>query len=88
MYDKERKERKMIMQIQNEKLVNKIVESYNEYLEERIRTFGLYNTIQYLMDEQFSEEDLKELGFTEKDISLSKNMTDEEREEADLRYVM
>lgn len=77
----------MIMQIKNEKLVNKIVESYNEYLEDRIRTFGLYNTIQYLMDEQFSEEDLKELGFTEKDISLSKNMTDEEREEADLRYM-
>lgn len=75
------------MQIKNEKLVNKIVESYNEYLEDRIRTFGLYNTIQYLMDEQFSEEDLKELGFTEKDISLSKNMTDEEREEADLRYM-
>ena len=77
----------MIMQIKNEKLVNKIVESYNEYLEDRIRTFGLYNTIQYLMDEEFSEEDLKELGFTEKDISLSKNMTDEEREEADLRYM-
>ena len=75
------------MQIQNEKLINKIVESYNEYLEDRIRTFGLYNTIQYLMDEQFSGEDLKELGFTEKDISLSKNMTDEEREEADLRYM-
>lgn len=75
------------MQIKNEKLVNKIVESYNEYLEDRIRTFGLYNTIQYLMDEEFSEEDLKELGFTEKDISLSKNMTDEEREEADLRYM-
>lgn len=75
------------MQIKNEKLVNKIVESYNEYLEDRIRTFGLYDTIQYLMDEEFSEEDLKELGFTEKDISLSKNMTDEEREEADLRYM-
>jgi len=75
------------MQIQNEKLVNKIVESYNEYLEERISMFGLYNTIQYLMDEQFSENDLKELGFTEKDILLSKNMTDEEREEADLRYM-
>ena len=75
------------MQIQNEKLVNKIVESYNEYLEERIRMLGLYNTIQYLMDEQFSEDDIKELGFTEKDILLSKNMTDEEREEADLRYV-
>lgn len=75
------------MQIQNEKLVNKIVESYNEYLEERIRMFGLYNTIQYLMDEQFSENDLKELGFTEKDILLSKSMTDEEREEADSRYV-
>lgn len=75
------------MQIQNEKLVNKIVESYNEYLEERIRTFGLYNTIQYLMDEQFSESDIEELGFTEKDILLSKSMTDEEREEADLKYL-
>lgn len=75
------------MQIQNEKLVNKIVESYNEYLEERIRIYGLYNTIQYLMDEQFSESDLKELGFSEENISLAKNMTDEEREEADLKYV-
>lgn len=75
------------MQIQNEKLVNKIVESYNEYLEERIKTFGLYNTIQYLMDEQFSESDLKELGFTEEDILLSKSMTDEEREESDSKYV-
>lgn len=74
--------------LQNKDLMEKVFWTFDAYLDERIRTFGLYNTIQYLRYEGFSDEDLKDLNFDEELILLSKNMTDEEREEADKEYVM
>ena len=50
-------------------LTNKQLELFNAMLEDRIEVYGVINTIQYLLDNDFTEEELLEMKFDEEDIN-------------------
>ena len=74
-------------------LTNKQLELFNAMLEDRIEVYGVINTIQYLLDNDFTEEELLEMKFDEEDINqaIEDDMEDleedmEDTDPIDVRY--
>lgn len=63
----------------NEITVEKQIQVMNALLDDRIDCFGVYNTIDYLLDMGCTKEEVKALGFTEEDIftAYALNLDDE-----------
>ena len=78
-----------------ENLTNKKLELLDAMLDDRIEMYGVINTIQYLLDNDFTKEELLEMKFDEVDIdeAIKEDMEDEDLEEdmedtdsVDVRY--
>ena len=52
-----------------ENLMNKKLELLDAMLDDRIEMYGVINTIQYLLDNDFTKEELLEMKFDEADIN-------------------
>lgn len=66
-----------------ENLTNKKLELFDTMLDDRIEMYGVINTIQYLMDNDFTKEELLEMRFDEADINeaVEDDMEEEDLEE-------
>ena len=76
-------------------LADKKLELLDAMLDDRIEMYGVINTIQYLLDNDFTKEELLEMKFDEADINeaIEDDMEDEDLEEdmedtdpVDVRY--
>lgn len=71
-----------------ENLTNKKLELLDAMLDDRIEMYGVINTIQYLLDNDFTKEELLEMKFDEADINeaIEEDMEDleEDIEDTDL----
>ena len=76
-------------------LTDKKLELLDAMLDDRIEMYGVINTIQYLLDNDFTKEELLEMKFDEADINeaVEDDMEDEDLEEdiedtdpTDVRY--
>ena len=72
-------------------LTDKKLELLDAMLDDRIEMYGVINTIQYLLDNDFTKEELLEMKFDEADINeaIEDDMEDleEDMEDTDLRDV-
>ena len=66
-------------------LTDKKLELMDAMLDDRIEMYGVINTIQYLMDNDFTKEELLEMKFDEADINEA---VEEDTEEEDLEEDM
>ena len=66
-------------------LADKKLELLDAMLEDRIEMYGVINTIQYLLDNDFTKEELLEMKFDEADINEA---VEEDTEEEDLEEDM
>ena len=64
-------------------LTNKKLELLDAMLDDRIEMYGVTNTIQYLLDNDFTKEELLEMKFDEADINeaIEEDMEEEDLEE-------
>ena len=76
-----------------ENLTNKKLELLDAMLDDRIEMYGVTNTIQYLLDNDFTKEELLEMKFDEADINeaIEEDMEDleedmEDTDQRDVRY--
>ena len=78
-----------------ENLTNKKLELLDAMLDDRIEMYGVTNTIQYLLDNDFTKEELLEMKFDEADINeaieddmedLEEDMGEEDVDPVDVRY--
>lgn len=76
-----------------ENLMNKKLELLDAMLDDRIEMYGVINTIQYLLDNDFTKEELLEMKFDEADINeaIEDDMEDleedmEDTDQRDVRY--
>lgn len=78
-----------------ENLTDKKLELLDAMLDDRVEMYGVINTIQYLLDNDFTKEELLEMKFDEADINeaVEDDMEDEDLEEdmedtapTDVRY--
>ena len=76
-----------------ENLTNKKLELLDAMLDDRIEMYGVINTIQYLLDNDFTKEELLEMKFDEADINeaIEDDMEDleedmEDTDQRDVRY--
>ena len=76
-----------------ENLTNKKLELLDAMLDDRIEMYGVINTIQYLLDNDFTKEELLEMKFDEADINeaVEDDMEDleedmEDTDSIDVRY--
>ena len=76
-----------------ENLMNKKLELLDAMLDDRIEMYGVTNTIQYLLDNDFTKEELLEMKFDEADINeaIEEDMEDleedmEDTDPTDVRY--
>ena len=80
-----------------ENLTNKKLELLDAMLDDRIEMYGVTNTIQYLLDNDFTKEELLEMKFDEADINeaieddmeeedLEEDMEEEDLAPIDVRY--
>ena len=53
-------------------------ELLNKLLDDRCEMYGVINTIQYLLDDGFTEKEIEKLGFDENDIFVAVNAEDVE----------
>ena len=74
-------------------LTNKKLELLDTMLDDRIEMYGVINTIQYLLDNDFTKEELLEMKFDEADINeaVEDDMEDleedmEDTDQTDVRY--
>ena len=76
-------------------LTDKKLELLDAMLEDRIEMYGVINTIQYLLDNDFTKEELLEMKFDEADINeaieddmedLEEDMEEEDTDPIDVRY--
>ena len=70
-------------------LTDKKLELLEAMLDDRIDLYGVLNTIQYLLDNDFTKEDLLEMGFDEEDINAAIEEDEEDEEEeyySDVHY--
>ena len=68
-----------------ENLTNKKLELLDAMLDDRIEMYGVINTIQYLLDNDFTKEELLEMKFDEADINEA---IEDDMEEEDLEKDM
>ena len=78
-----------------ENLTNKKLELLDTMLDDRIEMYGVINTIQYLLDNNFTKEELLEMKFDEADINeaiedamedLEEDIEEEDLAPVDVRY--
>ena len=76
-------------------LTDKKLELLDAMLDDRIEMYGVINTIQYLLDNDFTKEELLEMKFDEADINeaieddmedLEEDMEEEDLAPVDVRY--
>lgn len=76
-------------------LADKKLELLDAMLDDRIEMYGVINTIQYLLDNDFTKEELLEMKFDEADINeaveddmedLEENIEEEDTDLTDVRY--
>ena len=76
-------------------LADKKLELLDAMLDDRIEMYGVINTIQYLLDNDFTKEELLEMKFDEADINeaieedmedLEEDMEEEDADPVDVRY--
>ena len=76
-------------------LADKKLELLDAMLDDRIEMYGVINTIQYLLDNDFTKEELLEMKFDEADINkvaeedmedLEEDMEEEDVDPVDVRY--
>ena len=78
-------------------LTDKKLELLDAMLDDRIEMYGVINTIQYLLDNDFTKEELLEMRFDEADINeaveddmeeedLEEDMEEEDVDPVDVRY--
>lgn len=78
-------------------LADKKLELLDAMLDDRIEMYGVINTIQYLLDNDFTKEELLEMKFDEADINeaieddmeeedLEEDMEEEDTDPRDVRY--
>ena len=76
-------------------LADKKLELLDAMLDDRIEMYGVINTIQYLLDNDFTKEELLEMKFDEADINeaieddmedLEEDMEEEDLAPVDVRY--
>lgn len=76
-------------------LTDKKLELLDAMLDDRIEMYGVINTIQYLLDNDFTKEELLEMKFDEADIDeaieddmedLEEDMEEEDVDPVDVRY--
>lgn len=74
-------------------LTNKKLELFDAMLDDRIEMYGVINTIQYLLDNDFTKEELLEMKFDEVDINeaIEEDTEDleediEDTDQRDVRY--
>lgn len=76
-------------------LTDKKLELLDTLLDDRIEMYGVANTIQYLLDNDFTKEELLEMKFDEADINeaveddmedLEEDMEEEDTDPIDVRY--
>ena len=76
-------------------LTDKKLELLDAMLDDRIEMYGVINTIQYLLDNDFTKEELLEMKFDEADINeaieddmedLEEYMEEEDTDPIDVRY--
>ena len=74
-------------------LAYKKLELFDAMLDDRIEMYGVINTIQYLLDNDFTKEELLEMKFDEADINeaIEEDMEDleedmEDTDQRDVRY--
>ena len=76
-------------------LTDKKLELLDAMLDDRIEMYGVINTIQYLLDNDFTKEELLEMKFDEADINeaieddmedLEEDMEEEDLDPVDVRY--
>ena len=76
-------------------LTDKKLELLDAMLDDRIEMYGVINTIQYLLDNDFTKEELLEMKFDEADINeaieddmedLEEDMEEEDVDPVDVRY--
>ena len=78
-------------------LTDKKLELLDAMLDDRIEMYGVINTIQYLLDNDFTKEELLEMKFDEADINeaikddmeeedLEEDMEEEDFDPVDVRY--
>lgn len=76
-------------------LTDKKLELMDAMLDDRIEMYGVINTIQYLLDNDFTKEELLEMKFDEADINeaieddmedLEEDMEEEDVDPVDVRY--
>lgn len=76
-------------------LTDKKLELLDAMLDDRIEMYGVINTIQYLLDNDFTKEELLEMKFDEADINkaveedkedLEEDMEEEDTNPVDVRY--
>lgn len=76
-------------------LTDKKLELLDAMLDDRIEMYGVINTIQYLLDNDFTKEELLEMKFDEADINeaieedmedLEEDMDEEDTDLIDVRY--
>ena len=76
-------------------LADKKLELLDAMLDDRIEMYGVVNTIQYLLDNDFTKEELLEMKFDEADINeaikddmedLEEDMEEEDVDPVDVRY--
>ena len=69
-------------------LTDKKLELLDAMLDDRIEMYGVINTIQYLLDNDFTKEELLEMKFDEADINkaIEEDMEEEDLDPVDVRY--
>ena len=67
-----------------ENLTNKKLELLDAMLDDRVEMYGVISTIQYLLDNDFTKEELLEMKFDEADINEA---VEDDMEEEDLAHI-
>ena len=67
-------------------LTDKKLELLDTMLDDRIEMYGVINTIQYLLDNDFTKEELLEMKFDEADINKAVEEDIEDTDSGDVRY--
>ena len=67
-------------------LTDKKLELLDAMLDDRIEMYGVINTIQYLLDNDFTKEELLEMKFDEADINEAAEEDMEDTDPVDVRY--
>ena len=67
-------------------LTDKKLELLDAMLDDRVEMYGVINTIQYLLDNDFTKEELLEMKFDEADINEAIEEDMEDTDQTDVRY--